>query len=325
MRQLAPVHPPFEPDRATERKGAEERQGDNASRPAPPSPPPQERPQSVRPRELTRIRMVPHAPEVTLLQAAYTTHQFTRHSHEEMEIGVNASGSAKISIRGRSRRLEPDHVLLAGSYEAHSAMGMGDEPWQYRAILVPPSFLRPLAANTGIVGENLGFRSPIVHDPSLAAALLDLHRLMATAKGNRDVTGRVAVLMTETLRRYAHAGDSEDQDAAPIHPAIERARAHLDTHFARSVSLEELAELVDLSPFHLLRIFRDTVGLPPNAYQQCCRIRAAQRLLRAGRPIADVAVEVGFASASHLTRQFKKIVGAPPGVWVRGVRPKRGH
>jgi len=33
-------------------------------------------------------------------------------------------------------------------------------------------------------------------------------------------------------------------------------------------------------------------------------------------------VQVGFASASHLTRQFKKIVGAPPGVWVRGVRPK---
>jgi AraC-like DNA-binding protein/mannose-6-phosphate isomerase-like protein (cupin superfamily) len=325
MRQLAPVHPPIEPDRATGGKGADERQPDDTSRPASPSAAPQERPQSVRPRELTRIRMVPQAPEVTLLQAAYTTHRFTRHSHEEMEIAVNASGSAKVSIRGRSRRLEPDHVLLAGSYEPHSARPAGDEPWQYRAILVPPSFLRPLAAGAGIVGEGLRFRVPIVHDPALAAALLDLHRLMGTTSGNRDVIGRVAVLMTETLRRYARSEDFEDQEAAPIHPAIQRVREHLDTHFARSVSLEELAELVDLSPFHLLRIFRDTVGLPPNAYQQCCRIRSAQRLLRAGRPIAKVAVEVGFASASHLTRQFKKIVGAPPGVWVRGVRPKGGR
>jgi AraC-like DNA-binding protein len=70
---------------------------------------------------------------------------------------------------------------------------------------------------------------------------------------------------------------------------------------------------VQLSPFHLLRVFRAAVGLPPHAYQIQLRVARAKELLRAGMPIAAVAVEVGFVDQSHLTRHFKRLVGVPPG------------
>ena len=62
---------------------------------------------------------------------------------------------------------------------------------------------------------------------------------------------------------------------------------------------------------------RAEVGLPPHAYLDSVRIRQAERLIRAGRPLAGVAAEVGFSSQSHLTRQFKRLVGVTPGQYAR--------
>jgi AraC-like DNA-binding protein len=77
--------------------------------------------------------------------------------------------------------------------------------------------------------------------------------------------------------------------------------------------LTQLAEHVSLSPYYLLRVFRAEVGMPPYAYLESVRIRQAQQLIKVGKPLADVAVEVGFSSQSHLTHRFKQIIGVTPG------------
>lgn len=61
-------------------------------------------------------------------------------------------------------------------------------------------------------------------------------------------------------------------------------------------------------------------GVPPYAYLESVRIRNAQRLIESGKPLAEVAAEVGFNSQSHLTRHFKKIIGATPGQYARQIR-----
>jgi len=68
-----------------------------------------------------------------------------------------------------------------------------------------------------------------------------------------------------------------------------------------------------MTPFRLLRAFRQTVGLTPHGYQLQARIRKAHGLLRRGHPIADVSFAVGFSDQAHLTRAFKSIMGGTPG------------
>ena len=53
--------------------------------------------------------------------------------------------------------------------------------------------------------------------------------------------------------------------------------------------------------------------MPPHAYLESVRIRRAQQLIRAGKPLVEVTVEVGFSSQSHLTHRFKQIIGVTPG------------
>lgn len=74
-----------------------------------------------------------------------------------------------------------------------------------------------------------------------------------------------------------------------------------------------LARVAGLSAFHLCRVFRDAVGMPPHAYQTQVRVRQAKSLLRAGMPAAQVAAAAGFSDQAHLTRHFKQIVGVTPG------------
>jgi AraC-like DNA-binding protein len=60
--------------------------------------------------------------------------------------------------------------------------------------------------------------------------------------------------------------------------------------------------------------------MPPYAYLESVRIRHAQQLIENGKSLAEVAAEVGFSSQSHLTRRFKKIIGATPGQYAAQAR-----
>ena len=62
-------------------------------------------------------------------------------------------------------------------------------------------------------------------------------------------------------------------DQSGTHPAIEKARAYLDAHVDRLVSLDELATVVGLSASHLQRSFKRALGVSPKEYQSEHRMR----------------------------------------------------
>src|SRR5262245_48137676 len=98
---------------------------------------------------------------------------------------------------------------------------------------------------------------------------------------------------------------------------IRRALDHIHVHYESHLSVEELAEVAGLSPFHFVRRFHAETGLPPHAYLIRFRIEKAKELLLASYPIAEVAMRVGFWDQSHLSHHFKAIVGTSPGRFVR--------
>ncbi|XGV94958.1 MAG: helix-turn-helix domain-containing protein [Leptolyngbya sp. BL-A-14] len=90
---------------------------------------------------------------------------------------------------------------------------------------------------------------------------------------------------------------------------------YINDFLDRDLSLTELATLVQMSPFHFARLFKQSTGLTPHQFVIRCRVeRAKELLLRGEQTIADIATEVGFANQSHLNRHFKHIVGITPGV-----------
>jgi AraC family transcriptional regulator len=90
---------------------------------------------------------------------------------------------------------------------------------------------------------------------------------------------------------------------------------YIEEHLDAGPSLEQIAAVARLSPFHFARQFRAATGLPPHQYVIARRVERARQLLEGGsdRSLAEVAMRVGFSDQSQLSRHFKRLVGVTPG------------
>jgi transcriptional regulator GlxA family with amidase domain len=104
------------------------------------------------------------------------------------------------------------------------------------------------------------------------------------------------------------------------HPAVKRAKEYLRAHYAEEVPLQELAKVAYLSPFHLARVFRQTVGMPPHAYQTQLRLAHAKTFLAEGFEVGYVAHETGFFDQSHFAHQFQRSFFVKPASYRKTAR-----
>ncbi len=88
-----------------------------------------------------------------------------------------------------------------------------------------------------------------------------------------------------------------------------------------SLSIEELAREVQISPFHFIRQFEAVFGVTPHQYRIDARLDAAKRLLAAGQhSVTDVCMEVGFSSLGKLQRALHPAGRRSPSAFRRRVR-----
>jgi AraC family transcriptional regulator len=122
----------------------------------------------------------------------------------------------------------------------------------------------------------------------LAAEGLVLH-LLATAQRETSAARRPRAGWLSTVVEHLH----EETPGAP--------------------SLSELAATAGVHPGHLARAFRATFGVTVCEYSRALRVEWAARRLAGDAPLAQVALEAGFADQSHFTRSFKASTGVTPG------------
>ena len=92
------------------------------------------------------------------------------------------------------------------------------------------------------------------------------------------------------------------------------ARDVIHEEFERPISLAELAALCQLSQSQLLRAFRQRYGTTPHKYLLKRRIEKAKRVLLSETeiPLAQIALDLGYADQSHLSRAFVAATGVTP-------------
>ena len=93
---------------------------------------------------------------------------------------------------------------------------------------------------------------------------------------------------------------------------IKRVCELLTQQYSCNHSLTSLAQLAQMSPFHLNRVFHYLVGVPLHSYAVKLRIAVAAKAIREGRSITDAAYSAGFNSISFFSRTFRKHFGVSP-------------
>jgi AraC-like DNA-binding protein len=96
------------------------------------------------------------------------------------------------------------------------------------------------------------------------------------------------------------------------------ARDFARDHHAAAVTIDAMARVAGMSPFHFARCFRRSFGQTPHAWLTDVRLTRAKTLLsRSGTHVTDVCFDVGFSSLGSFSTLFARHVGLPPSAWQR--------
>lgn len=88
---------------------------------------------------------------------------------------------------------------------------------------------------------------------------------------------------------------------------------YIHEHLDQDLKLDDIAAIAQISPYHFLRLFKQSTGVTPHQYILHCRINQAKYLLQHSKlTIAEIAVRTGFCDQSHFSRYFKRVVGITP-------------
>ena len=121
-------------------------------------------------------------------------------------------------------------------------------------------------------------------------------------------------VLTAAFERAGSPRSKKREETIANH--IDRAEAvksNLASRVGAQICLEEIAQSVELSPFHMARIFRSHTGITVHRYRTQLRMRAALERLAAGADdLTELALDLGYSSHSHFTDTFRREFGAPP-------------
>ncbi|WP_116473077.1 AraC family transcriptional regulator [Zobellella maritima] len=237
---------------------------------------------------------------------------YAPHSHTQWSLGAITEGQSTFLYRGDRVKVGAGTLVIVNPNWVHACNPIDNQPWGYLMLYIDTEWLTNLRYEAGLLD------TPCWQD--IATATLSDHECYAgycrmvewLLSSDRELLEKqTAVVEYLTALMYALS----DQVTAPLPKVPDNLQAvadYLQAHAAMEVSLDTLCERSGYSPGHLIRCFKHHFGFTPHAYLINCRVQDGQRELKRGKPIAETAVNVGFADQPHFQRTFKKLLAATP-------------
>jgi AraC family transcriptional regulator len=111
----------------------------------------------------------------------------------------------------------------------------------------------------------------------------------------------------------ASAPDADRCIASLSSKQLARITEHIVKNLSAPLTIDRLAAVANMSPFHFARCFKQTTGFTPHQFVIRERIVRARAMLSSdSQSIGDVAMALGFASQSHFADVYRRVTGTTP-------------
>ncbi|MCC4242532.1 helix-turn-helix domain-containing protein [Thalassospira povalilytica] len=248
---------------------------------------------------------------------AHVTTRYTDPDHHTISLYINGG-------TGIQRQLGPDPVTGGGPGRCCLMPAFMTSDWLVQGEVELFHLYIPHAAweravveafdiepNAVEVPEKTFFLDPLI-EQTVRQAMLPLDWNVPADRMAMSNAGQL--LMGHMLRSYSTRRDLGFAVRGGLSPVVKRrvfdfVEAHLD----QPLTIEDLADVADLSAYHFARMFRKTVGEAPHKFVLRQRIERAMEMLRDDRAsVAEIALATGFSSQAHLTTRFSHFTGLTP-------------
>lgn len=160
----------------------------------------------------------------------------------------------------------------------------------------------------------------VLDEPTQQRMVQAFERLLQDLRNSSHLYGDLAANALEEILLCV-ATHNAQENAPAMDPRVDIVLKYLNDHYRNGVTINDLARLVSLSPSRLAHLFKEQVGRSIIETIIAIRLQHAARLLEfTSLHIGEIAQEVGFQSASYLSRQFTAYYGKSPQAY-----RKEGH
>jgi AraC family transcriptional regulator len=242
----------------------------------------------------------------------------------EPHISCNIAGSAEFLERDLGGAWITRHIRRGDSFITRSrtpyevsfrspageelesiSMHVAIEP--FRAAL---EAIYPGKADEVEVVDFFGRDAALSHLCATCAELLNA-RVRGSSRIVADLTQLFAAYLAEKYT-IAASGEPEFRGGLPIRQ-FQKVGDYVREHLADEMSVQDLAGLVQLSPFHFSRVFKQSTGMAPMQFVTRERITRAQQLIReTSRSLIEIALDVGYTSPSSFGKVFRRVTDVTP-------------
>lgn len=207
-------------------------------------------------------------------------------------------GNGEMLIENRLIELSEGDILFVHSQQAHKGKPDKTNGWTVRNIALKEKLVKELLDDTESDNIKIRRSGKLSNTDEINNSLTAI-AIETKEKSEKQIINN---LLQELLNNLIgeHLFEYKDFEA------VERAKNYIKENFKESISIDEIAKNVFVSKFHLIRQFKQNVGLTPHQFQIQTKLNSARTKLLNGEPLSQVAFELGFADDAHFIRTFKK-------------------
>jgi AraC-like DNA-binding protein len=246
------------------------------------------------------------------------------HSHEGMEVYYFIRGDAHYVIGDDIYELAPGDMLLFSGSTLHRVNPSKGVPYIRSYLNFTPSFLREQMPEDTFRKLLSLFESPngllirwsVEERGEMEALFRAIHR-----ENEREAFGYEIMLRTLLIQMlvaiYRKSKRLHEltppQQQSHTQANVQRILQYINHRYKENFSLQELARDLHLSKYYICHCFKDVTGYTINNYVISKRIEEAKKLLRlTDEPVGFISDKLGFNTAVHFSRSFKKYAGVSP-------------
>lgn len=242
-----------------------------------------------------------------------------QHTHRYAELMIVLEGQAIDLIDGQEHYVQTGdvYVLYPGIlHEQREAKGYRYAIFKFdrEAFLTEADVLRGLPGFHLLFSMKSGSALRAVADDATLAAVEPLARMMEQEMESASQESEAVVrhLFMATVAILCRNCQPSLPSLRLYRQVIAQALGYMETHYAETVSLDDLAKITGYSRRHFTRLFRENMCCSAMDYLTELRLNAACRLLKQNEPLTAVAASCGFSDAAALCHAFRRRFGVTP-------------
>lgn len=271
-------------------------------------------------------QILPHAPVLSSHTAAWKGIHFEYHrqpAHETpdycfpvhtISIGLRYEAKEFKANRRVYRDFCPGNIAICPAHQGISTQAYGNA--EFMLMSLQPNLLADVTDGDLSVDQIELMTQLFGRDPLIYHMGLELKQELELAGSDSQLYAEsmATALSAHLIRRYATRRAIIKSYAGGLPPhKLKTVIAYIQDHLDQSLSLAEMAAVVQMSPHYFASLFKQSIGVAPYQYITQCRIeRAKQLLTRSELTIVEVCHQVGFHSQSHFTKVFREHTQVTP-------------